>query len=206
MHSRKKLGNAPARFQLFRDIIKRPKAVTVSCHRGKMFTRRHNEWRVTNVAKDLDFAAVIFNESLKSFRRNLQYNPYFFNITTPYDQDPGKLVSMFGYPATRKGLTFLFGQEQSRDDRNMIKLLKDEISSSRGGKRNDLIRFEKALKHIILYDTPTQKGSSGSPVLNHKCEVKAVHTRASPRPFNVKQGTSFAVIANVLERALFLQN
>ena len=84
------------------------------------------------------------------------------------------------YPSTKKGLTFLFGQEQSRDDRNMIKLLKDEISSSRGaaqiktwfilhlycyfsgGKRNDLIRFEKALKHIILYDTPTQKGKLDS--------------------------------------------
>ena len=95
------------------------------------------------------------------------------------------------YPATRKGLTFLFGQEQSRDDRNMIKLLKDEISSSRGAaqiktwfilhliycyfpgkKRNDLIRFEKALKHIILYDTPTKKGKLDSYQSSHSVWFK----------------------------------
>ena len=44
--------------QLYQDIIKWENAVTVACHNGKMYIGRQREWRVTDCAKDLDFAAV----------------------------------------------------------------------------------------------------------------------------------------------------
>jgi len=191
--------------KLYQDIIKWVNAVTVACHNGKMYIGRQREWRVTDCAKDLDFAAVIFEDSVDSFQkivlRKFHFNPYLFNVATTFAEDPGRPVIMFRYPAFRKEMTFLFGAERSQDD--LIPRLRKEISSAQGRDRDDLIHFEEALKHTILYDIETHSGSSGTPVLNYKYEAKAIHVRSSPRPFNIlNQGTSFAVIADVLEEVL----
>ena len=107
-------------FQLYQDIIKWVNAVTVACHNGKMYIGRQREWRVTDCAKDLDFAAVnnsigktrsmycmpftflqvIFEDSVDSFQkivlRKFHFNPYLFHVATTFGEDPGRPVIMFG--------------------------------------------------------------------------------------------------------------
>jgi len=204
VHCRRKLGNAPGRLKLHHDLIKWEYAVTVACHNGKMYTRRQREWRVTPCAEDLDFAAVIFEDSVESFQKIVQkkyrFKPFLFNVATTFEEDPGRPVTMFGYPAFRKEMTFLFGAERSQD---VMARLRKEITLAQGRDRDDLMRFEAGLKHTILYDIETHSGSSGTAVLNYKYEAKAIHVRSSPRPFNVlNEGTSFSVIADVLEGVL----
>lgn len=208
VHCRKSLGKDPVRFKLYQDFIKRENAVTVVCHMGKMYTKRQREWRVTECAEDLDFAAVIFEDSVERFQKRIlrkyHFNPYLFNVTKTFNEEPGRPVTMFGYPAVRKEMTFLFGSEKSQDDCSFRTSLRNEISLAKERReREDLIQFERGLRHVFLYDIETHAGSSGTPVLNYKYEAKAIHVRSSPRPFNIlNQGTSFAVIADILESVL----
>ena len=93
---------------------------------------------------------VIFEHSVESFQRFMlrkyHFNPYLFNVTTSFAEDPGRPVIMFGYdkgsmrtpgylkifryPAFRKAMTFLFGVEMNQDD--LIPKLRKEISSAQG--------------------------------------------------------------------------
>lgn len=205
VHSRRKLGSEPIRLKLFQDIIKWGSAVTCACHKGKMYVRRKREWRVTDCEKDLDFAAVVFEESVESFERVIlrkyNFSPFLFKVATSSAEDPGRPVILFGYPSFRKELTFLFGTEMCVED--ILAKLRKEISSANGYKRDDLINFDEGLKHVLLYDIVTHSGASGAPILNYQYEAKAIHVRSSPRPFNVvNQGTSFSVIGDLLERVM----